>query len=213
MLLKNGLRPKIINIGGSFGAYYQNDLTFHCKECANQVASKKMYPQSMVAGVDFLEKFLTENSHQGTSIRDFLRENAIELWAEPGRAILSNNTGFVATTVLGRREECIIVNTNSFSLGMREEELPTNPFLVEFSDEKPCQNHENSYWILGNLCLESDYIYARSIPFHREVVADDVIIFPDMAAYHMDFYETEAIAHPKKVKFFVDENGDLKRDE
>lgn len=54
-------------------------------------------------------------------------------------------------------------------------------------------------------------IYSRNIGFARKVQDNDIIIFPNMAAYRMDFYETESIAHPKKVKFFEDENGDLVR--
>jgi orn/DAP/arg decarboxylase 2 len=61
---------------------------------------------------------------------------------------------------------------------------------------------------LGNLCLESDIIYSRSISFSREVKEDDIIIFPNMAAYHMDFYETESISHPKKIPYTI-VNDDL----
>ena len=92
---------------------------------------------------------------------------------------------------------------------MREEELPTNPILVNDADGEK----KFPYWILGNLCLESDIVYSRAIPFAREVEEDDILIFPNMAAYHMDFYETESISHPKKVKYFVNKNGDLHRDE
>lgn len=91
---------------------------------------------------------------------------------------------------------------------MREEELPTNPILLD--DE----NGEKKfpYWILGNLCLESDIVYSRAIPFGREIREDDILIFPNMAAYHMDFYETESILHPKKSKFFIDENENIVAD-
>lgn len=212
-LLQIRQNPTIFNIGGSFGAYYQNDLTLHCKACARFSLGEKLYPQSQIAGPDFLKKFLTDTSHRGSSIANFLAENNFELWLEPGRAILSGNVGFVATTALGTREDCIIVNTNSFGVGMREEELPTNPVLLEdFRGEKIPQNHDFSYWILGNLCLESDIIYSRDIPFSRKIVEDDIIVFLDMAAYHMDFYETEAISHPKKLRFYEDENGNLFED-
>lgn len=92
---------------------------------------------------------------------------------------------------------------------MREEELPTNPILVDDADSQK----KFPYWILGNLCLESDIVYSRAIPFAREIVENDILIFPNMAAYHMDFYETESILHPKKSKFFIDENDNLHRDE
>lgn len=92
---------------------------------------------------------------------------------------------------------------------MREEELPINPVLIDFIGQDPPKDYTHLYYIFGNLCTESDVIYARSIPFHREVHADDIIIFPNMGSYHMDFYETETIAHPKKVRYFQDEHDHL----
>jgi hypothetical protein len=30
----------------------------------------------------------------------------------------------------------------------------------------------------------------------------DILIFPDMAGYHMDFYESRAIQHPYKSRYY-----------
>lgn len=83
---------------------------------------------------------------------------------------------------------------------MREEELPTNPILLGDAENEK----KFPYWILGNLCLESDIIYSRSISFGSEIEENDIIIFPNMAAYHIDFYETESILHPKKVPYYLE---------
>lgn len=209
MLVKWWFHPYIFNIGGSFWAYYQSDISLNDIVCTKTKNKKTMYPQNTLAWADFLEKFLNDISYRGSSIKQFLQENRLELWLEPWRSLTANHTGFIATSVIGRRFEGIILNTNSFGVGMREEELPINPVLLDFVGENPPQTHTHSSFIFGNLCLESDYIYARAIPFHREVVADDIIIFPDMASYHMDFHETESIFHPKKVRYFQDENDHL----
>ncbi len=205
-LLAIGFAPKIIDIGGSYGTFYQNDSIQNFGNSG--IAHHKIYQNHEYSGEKFLEQFLIKTIRGKPTIKDFFRENDITLWIEPGRSLLGNNVGFVATTVLGTREDSLIVNTHSFALGMREEELPTNPILVDDADGEK----NNFYYFLGNLCLESDMIYSRNIGFARKVHENDIIIFPNMAAYHMDFYETESIAHPKKVKFFEDKNGDLARD-
>lgn len=209
MLLRKGIQSKIINIGGSFGAYYQSDIHLNQALCTKARSKKNLYPQKSIAWADFLERFLTDISYRGANIAEFLRENTIELWLEPGRALTAHSAGFIATTVIGRRHEGIILNTNSFGLWMREEDLPMNPFLLDFAWENPPLHQQYSYYLFGNLCLESDMIYARSVPFHREVHADDILIFPDMAAYHMDFHETESILHPKKTRYFQNEHDYL----
>lgn len=205
-LLAIGFAPKIIDIGGSYGTFYQNDSIQNFGNSG--IAHHKIYQNHEYSGEKFLEQFLIKTIRGKPTIKDFFRENDITLWLEPGRSLFGNNVGFVATTVLGTREDSLIVNTHSFALGMREEELPTNPILVDDADGEK----NNFYYFLGNLCLESDMIYSRNIGFARQVHENDIIIFPNMAAYHMDFYETESIAHPKKVKFFEDKNGDLARD-
>mgnify|MGYP001018153148 FL=1 len=205
-LLAIGFAPKIIDIGGSYGTFYQNDSIQNFGNSG--IAHHKIYQNHEYSGEKFLEQFLIKTIRGKPTIKDFFRENDITLWLEPGRSLFGNNVGFVATTVLGTREDSLIVNTHSFALGMREEELPTNPILVDDADGEK----NNFYYFLGNLCLESDMIYSRNIGFARTVHENDIIIFPNMAAYHMDFYETESIAHPKKVKFFEDKNGDLARD-
>ncbi len=205
-LLAIGFAPKIIDIGGSYGTFYQNDSIQNFGNSG--IAHHKIYQNHEYSGEKFLEQFLIKTIKGKPAIKDFFRENNITLWLEPGRSLYGNNVGFVATTVLGTREDSLIVNTHSFALGMREEELPTNPILVDDADGEK----NNFYYFLGNLCLESDMIYSRNIGFARQVHENDIIIFPNMAAYHMDFYETESIAHPKKVKFFEDKNGDLARD-
>lgn len=205
-LLAIGFAPKIIDIGGSYGTFYQNDSIQNFGN--SEIAHHKIYQNHEYSGEKFLEQFLIKTIRGKPTIKDFFRENNITLWIEPGRSLLGNNVGFVATTVLGTREDSLILNTHSFALGMREEELPTNPILVDDADGEK----NNFYYFLGNLCLRSDIIYSRNIGFARKVQENDIIIFPNMAAYHMDFYETESIAHPKKVKFFEDKNGNLVRD-
>ena len=202
MMIKAWFNPKIIDIWWSFWTSYKNDINLWTD---TKNINNRMYTNHEYWGKSFLEEFLTrEWKWWKPSIASFLFENWITIWLEPGRSIFSNNVWFIATTVIWTREDSLILNTNSFWLWMREEEIPTNPILL--NDEN--WEKKFNYWFLGNLCLESDIIYSRSISFSREVKEDDIIIFPNMAAYHMDFYETESISHPKKIPYTI-VNDDL----
>lgn len=112
-LLSAGIRPKIIDIGGGFGTLYKNDIIPGRTRFTH--SHHKMYTSGEYTAGEFLQFFLsTKTKKHPTNIATFLRENGIELWIEPGRSMLSRDAGFVATTVLGTREDSAILNTNSF---------------------------------------------------------------------------------------------------
>ncbi|MBP9779188.1 hypothetical protein KBD33_01025 [Candidatus Gracilibacteria bacterium] len=205
-LLRNaGFKPNIINVGGGYGVRYQDDTNIKNTACNRFHLGSRLYPQDDgPVGVDFLERFLSDRDIFGTSIGSFLEENALELWIEPGRSLMQN-VGYGATRIIALRHDTgdtsLVLDANSFSLGMREEELPTDPFLLGENDGK---HHE--YSLLGNLCLESDIFFCRHVNLSREARVGDIIIFPDIGAYHTDFYETESISHPKKSRYFQIDN-------
>ena len=193
--------PKIINIWGGYWVRYQDDTSIRNTSCNRFHLGSRLYPQDDgPVWVDFLEKFLSDRDKFWASVWSFLEENNIELWIEPGRSLMQD-VWYGATRVIVVRHDgldtSVVLDTNSFSLGMREEELPTDPFLLGENDGK---HHE--YSLLGNLCLESDIFFCRHVHLHREARIWDIIIFPDIGAYHTDFYETESISHPKKSRYF-----------
>lgn len=201
-LLRNWwFRPNIINAWGGYGARYQDDTSIKGSSCNRLHLGSRLYPQDdSPVGAEFLKRFLGDSSDFWTSIWGFLEENGIELWIEPGRSLMQD-VGYGATRIIGVRHDgldtSLVLDTNSFSLGMREEELPTDPFLLGESDRG---HHE--YSLLGNLCLESDIFFCRHVHLSREGRVWDVLIFPDIGAYHTDFYETGSISHPKKSRYF-----------
>ncbi len=197
--------PKIINIWGGYWVRYQDDTNIRNTSCNRFHLGSRLYPQGDgPVWIDFLERFLWDTDKFWTWIWSFLEENNIELWIEPGRSLMQD-VWYGATRIIAVRHDgldsSVIIDTNSFSLGMREEELPTNPFLLGESD---WEHHE--YSLLGNLCLESDIFFCRHVHMNREAQIWDIIIFPDIGAYHTDFYETGSISHPKKSRYFQVEN-------
>lgn len=201
LLRSAGFNPKIINIWGGYWVRYQDDTSIKNTSCNRFHLGSRLYPQDDgPVWVNFLERFLSDTDTFWTSIGNFLGENNLELWIEPGRSLMQN-VWYGATRIIAIRHDghdtSLILDTNSFSLGMREEELPTDPFLLGASDGK---HHE--YSLLGNLCLESDIFFCRHVHVSREARVWDIVIFPDIGAYHTDFYETESISHSKKSRYF-----------
>ena len=200
LLKQHWFYPKIINTWGWYGAYYQDDTDIKNGSCNRFHLGSRLYSQDdSPVWANFLKKWLSDKDKFWSSIWAFLEENNIELWIEPGRSLMQN-VGYWATRIIAIRKDKIhtslVLDSNSFWFGMREEELPTDPFLLWESD---WWDHE--YSLLGNLCLESDIFFCRHIHLHRKAQIWDIIIFPDIAAYHMDFYETESISHPKKTRY------------
>ncbi|MDD2745660.1 MAG: alanine racemase [Candidatus Gracilibacteria bacterium] len=201
LLKQSGFSPKIINIGGGYGVKYHDDTHIKNDACQRSHLGSRLYRQDGgPVGAEFLEKFLGDVGQFGVAIGTFLEENSIELWIEPGRSLMQNS-GYGATRIIAIRHDgrdtSLVLDTNSFSLGMREEELPTDPFLL---GDGPGGHHE--YFLLGNLCLESDIFFCRKVHLGRKAQVGDILIFPDIGAYHIDFYETSSISHPKKSRYF-----------
>ena len=60
MLLKIGISTKIINIGGSYGTFYQNDISYNLVNKNEKLSSNhKMYSVHEYHGVNFLNEFLS----------------------------------------------------------------------------------------------------------------------------------------------------------
>lgn len=207
LLLEWGWSPGVINMWWWYGTKYRDDTHMAHESCTRYHLGSRLYPQDdSPVWSSFLRKFLDSSYDTRGSIGRFLEENDIELSIEPGRSLLSQ-VWYVATSIIAKRSDAgsqsLIIDTNSFALGMREEELPTDPYLLWETGEK-----SHTYSLLGNLCLESDIIYCRRVRLARETNLWDILIFPDIAAYHMDFYETRSIEHPRKSRYYR-ENDEL----
>ena len=141
---------------------------------------------------------------------DLLSDFMLELWVEPGRALL-DQAGITLTEVMFSKESVkennlIGVDANKFSLYSSEQEMMLDPVLISDQDAE-----EGSGFIVGNLCLESDVIYKHRTFFDQMPQNGDILAFINTAAYNMDFAENKAIHHSTAEKMAVTmENGKIK---
>lgn len=142
-------------------------------------------------------------------IKDYLKENFITLWCEPGRALHNFSWVSLAEVISVKniwKETLVTLNTNSFQLWAREQELFSNPILIQKEESKETKKW---FFITWNLCLESDFISKHKIFLWKIPKVWDYLIFINTWWYLMDFYETNSISHdlPKKIIYFSKEEN------
>ncbi len=164
-------------------------------------------------GAVFLDKLLDSEvpAYEHQKLAHLLRDNMIELWLEPGRALLDQagltlaEVTFVKTTSLG--EKLLVLDMKRSDIAYLDQEVFVDPILisnkgskVKYSTEPLRQEPSSAYvpvYIAGNLCLEGDLIYRHLtyLPFLPE--PGDLLAFVNTAAYMMDFSATESIMQPR----------------
>lgn len=134
----------------------------------------------------------------GRLISDML----LELIVEPGKAITANS-GFVIADVISRKliaenEWLISLGMNESNLGSRMIELFIDPIVI--SKQFLASDSDNSdsaigCYFGGNTCFSGDLIYKHKTFLTRLPTPGDLIVFPNSAAYCMDFMEGTPMRH------------------
>ena len=157
---------------------------------------------------EYLDELLSsEIPGYGRSFSDLLGDFMLELYVEPGRALL-DQAGLTLAEVIFNKEsvngkELIGLDANKFSLYSTEQEMMLDPELI--TDQ---EGEAGSGFIAGNLCLESDMIYKHRTFFDQMPQSGDILAFINTAAYNMDFAENRAIHHDTAEKVAVTVDAD-----
>jgi diaminopimelate decarboxylase len=234
-----GLSPKVINIGGGFKVRYAADLgewqkfQSYLKQSvlgkvqpitwdgsglgfraeAGRIAGAPVFADHFPSdyGSSELANFLTQRSplFDDCTVGELMRDLMLELWVEPGRAML-DQVGITVAEVRGVKESAagqslIMLGMNNSNLMSRENKLLTQPIFVSKTQRVPSTK---SFYLFGNLCIASDLIqYQKTYPgFIPE--PGDLVVFINTAAYHQDFVESEILhqRRAEKVAVYVKNN-------
>jgi diaminopimelate decarboxylase len=235
---EEGFSPTIINIGGGFKVNYLayqeewdaytsaikqsiageitsltwNDSGYGFKLVDGQVRGAPNYYQyhNSIAGHAFLDRLLKtplERFEQRT-VAQVLNDLMLELWIEPGRALLDQCGLTLATVTFVKQslkgEWLVGLDMNKSNLSSIEDEMFCDP-LVFSRYEQPVEGYtpEQGVYFVGNLCQEHDVIYRHKTFLPRLPRRDDLAVFVNTAAYHMDFNESTSIQHPTAKKLVV----------
>lgn len=224
--IERGLNPRGLNIGGGFHIQYAesaeewrkytdalktsvldpsfqltwNDSGLGYRNQGGLIAGAPNFMDHYMApfaGAD-IERTLTAPLPEfgGETAATILAEAPIELYIEPGRALL-DQTGLsigrvshVKQSVQG--ETLVVLEMNRSNMHATHQKLLTEPVLLYRGDRERKQCPQGVYYV-GNLCVSYDIIqYNKTFPeFLPE--PGDLVAFINTGSYMMDFIESATL--------------------
>lgn len=221
-----GHDPRVVDIGGGFGVDYLADgaeWEAFTTALAEAVLGRRapvtwqgagyglrneggrlrgnlgLYPAHRpVSGPRYLDDLLnTAAPILGSTLAAAVLDNMHELWIEPGRSLL-DQCGVVIARVLEVRPATddthfIRLDLNAGDVSLEEHGVHLDPVLIP---SRGCERGAGSGYMIGNLCLEADFISRRKIWFEQLPIAGDLLVFVNTAGYFMDFSADHALDQP-----------------
>ncbi len=241
-----GLTPRVVNIGGGFrqafadhpepyDEYVQamkrgltghgdpltwdaNTLGFRYEDGAVRGVPVFHKYAGTVTGSDFLRELLDSPlpGHGGRPASQVLRENMIEIWIEPGKALV-NHAGITLASVEFVKEASdgsLLVNLDISrdKICPADQEVMVDPVIIYRSagDGHPADGydgHRGGVFFAGNLCLERDMIFNHLTYVERLPEPGDIVAFVNTAGYQMDLSASGALMQPQPRKAVVLSEG------
>lgn len=221
-----GFSPRAIDIGGGFGVNYlahAQQWEHFTTELTKAVLGQRrpitwrghgyglraengrlrgalsLYPAHRpLAGPAYLDELLKQRSPTwGQPYAALLQELMLDLVIEPGRALL-DQCGLVLARVLEvRRADAdttfIRLDINHSDVSLEEHGVAVDPVVIP---QRNGTREPGSGYLIGNLCLEADFISRRKICFRTMPEPGDLLAFANTAGYFMDFSADHALHQP-----------------
>jgi diaminopimelate decarboxylase len=166
-------------------------------------------------GGDFLDELINQKlpSMGNATIASVLRDNMIELWIEPGRALV-NQCGVTLARVEHVRQSSngdplVNLAMKRQDISFLDQEIFVDPLIIRRS--APNNTDRVGVFFAGNLCLESDLIYRHKTFIDGLPSPGDIIAFVNTAGYFMDFSASESIMQPIARKVAITRGADRLR--
>jgi len=201
-------QPPVTWRGTGFG------LRVHCGVIQGNLNMYNYYDDTV--GPDYLHELLKQESQIAEmSFIDFFKETRIQLVLEPGRALLIG-AGTTLATVEEVREDSsgnvfVRLDMNRADITIQDLELFLDPVLVKKDETSDTEQLEDGCYLIGNLCLETDFISRRKVYLPEKPQVGDVLAFVNSAAYFSDFNSHYAAMQriAEKVAVFKDDNNNF----
>ncbi|MRH92249.1 decarboxylase [Nocardia sp. SYP-A9097] len=187
--------------GNTFGFHLDGGAVhgtpvFH--KYANTVPADRMLADLLDAGLE---------AHGGRTFAQVAAENLLEVWLEPGKALVDHagitlaRVEFVKETADGS----VLVNLDLSrdTVTPADQEVMVDPLLLPGSAHAQPDSGPVGVFLAGRLCLERDLITNHKVWLPHRPRPGDLIVFPNTAAYHMDLSAARASMHPLPAKLAV----------
>ncbi|MEU0539530.1 alanine racemase [Nocardia sp. NPDC005978] len=196
-----GLPITALSIGGGFACRYVSDADwteFEDRRTGEWFHAgkhfEKFYPYAQgPAGPDMLAAILAAE-FDGRTLAAHLRRHELEVFLEPGRALLID-AGFTVFPVLGFKQHDAhgITTVQGLSMSLSEQwkgsEFLPDPILVPATaDREPRPVYS---CVGGSSCMEYDVLTWRKVRMSQRPAHGDLLLYPNTAGYQMDKNESE----------------------
>lgn len=164
-------------------------------------------------GAEYLREILSVPLHkfQNRTIGEILSENMIELFIEPGKSLLHEvgiNIGKVNFAKKSNNGDILVgLDMKKSDLLIGEQEMFVDPiFISEYYEDR--EKNQDGVFLIGNLCMENDFIYKHKIFSDFVPNENDLVIFANTAGYAMDFEQSNTIMQKVARKIIIKKVGE-----
>ncbi|MBF6210445.1 alanine racemase [Nocardia puris] len=186
----------------TFG-YHVDDAAVHgtpvFHKYANTVPADRMLADLLDAPLD---------RHAGRPVAAVAADNLLDLWLEPGKALVDHAGITVArvefTKELADGTVLVHVDLSRDAVTPADQEVMVDPLLLATA---PADPGPVGVFLAGRLCLERDLITQRKVWLPHRPGPGDLLVFPNTAAYHSDLSAASASRWPAAAKFAVVHRG------
>ncbi len=150
-------------------------------------------------------------SHGGRPVARVLADNLVELWLEPGKALLDQAGLTIATVEFTKpaADGVVLVNLDLSRdrICPADQEVMLDPVVVHLGDRPGGRPGPVGVYFAGNLCLERDLVFAHLTFLDALPRPGDLVVFVNTAAYQMDLSASTALMHPPAARVAVSFDG------
>ncbi|MGQ4618529.1 decarboxylase [Nocardia sp. R7R-8] len=172
---------------------------------ANTVPADRMLADLLDAPLD---------RHGGRTVAQVAGDNLLEIWLEPGKALV-DHAGITVATVEFVKEVAdgsvlVHVDLSRDSVTPADQEVLVDSILLPRADATVGDGATGpvGVYLAGRLCLERDLITNHKVWLPARPRPGDAVVFPNTAAYHMDLSAATASMHPLPAKLAVTRGPD-----
>jgi diaminopimelate decarboxylase len=165
--------------------------------------------------------------HGGRTVVQVTSDNLLDLWLEPGKALVDHAGVTVATVEFVKElaDGSVLVNVDLSrdSVTPADQEVMVDPIILAGAADRPAATGPApadgatvdaaaagdtapgpvGVYFAGRLCLERDLITNHKVWLPARPRPGDPVVFPNTAAYHMDLSAASASMHPPTTKLAV----------
>ncbi|MFI6169532.1 alanine racemase [Nocardia sp. NPDC051052] len=147
--------------------------------------------------------------HGGRTVAEVVSDNLLDMWLEPGKALLDHAGVTVAMVEFVKEvaDGTVLVNLDLSrdAVTPADQEVMVDPVIL------PRQGNAETapvgVYFAGRLCLERDLITNHKVWLSKRPRPGDLVVFPNTGAYHMDLSAATASMRPPPIKLAVAHRG------